>query len=66
MNVLDCVFCEILAGREAGSFVHRDELVAGFLTIGPINAGHVLIVPLCHASGVEDLTPAETEARCSP
>lgn len=62
MDFDNCVFCDILAGRQRGSFVHRDDLVAAFLTIGPINPGHVLIVPTRHAAGVEDLTSAETEA----
>ena len=57
-----CIFCEILAGRESGSFVYRDEIVAAFLTIGPVNPGHVLIVPTRHAAGVADLTAEENAA----
>ena len=62
MDSRSCVFCDILAGRRSGSFVHRGDLVAAFLTIGPINPGHALIVPLRHAAGIADLTDAETEA----
>lgn len=62
MKAQQCIFCEILAGRQEGSFIHRDALVAAFLTIGPVNPGHALIVPLRHAAGVADLTAAENEA----
>ena len=62
MGTGKCIFCEILAGRESGSFVYRDEVVAAFLTIGPVNPGHVLIVPTRHAAGVADLTAEENAA----
>jgi diadenosine tetraphosphate (Ap4A) HIT family hydrolase len=62
MSDASCVFCHILAGQEKGSFVYRGGLVAAFLTIGPVNPGHLLIVPLRHAAGVADLTREENEA----
>ena len=65
MDVEDCVFCDILTGRQIGSFVYRDDLVSAFLTIGPVNPGHVLIVPLRHAPAIADLTQAENEAMFS-
>jgi diadenosine tetraphosphate (Ap4A) HIT family hydrolase len=58
----DCIFCRIIAGSEEGSFVYRDDIVAAFLTIGPVNPGHLLIVPTRHASGVADLTADENGA----
>jgi histidine triad (HIT) family protein len=51
----DCVFCEIIAGREAGSFVYRDDRAVGFMSIGPVNPGHVMLVPVEHAPYMEDL-----------
>jgi diadenosine tetraphosphate (Ap4A) HIT family hydrolase len=62
MAVEDCVFCDIVAGRKAGSFVHRGDPVSAFLTIGPVNPGHVLVVPTRHAAGIADLTPGENQA----
>lgn len=53
---MNCVFCEILAGRIPASFVHRDERVAAFMDIQPVNAGHVLIVPVAHAQDIETLS----------
>jgi histidine triad (HIT) family protein len=50
-----CIFCEIIAGRAEGSFVYRDEAVAAFMDIRPVNAGHVLVVPVRHAAMLSEL-----------
>ena len=52
-----CIFCEILAGRAAGSFVYRDETVAAFMTLGAVTRGHTLVVPIKHSDGLADLDP---------
>jgi histidine triad (HIT) family protein len=52
-----CIFCEILAGRAEGTFVYRDDVVAAFMTIGPVNPGHVMVVPIQHFSSLADLDP---------
>jgi histidine triad (HIT) family protein len=52
-----CIFCEILAGRSEGSFVYRDDLVAAFMTIGAVNPGHTMVVPIQHSDGLADLDP---------
>ena len=45
-----CVFCEIIAGtRQQEGIVYRNDKVVAFLTIGPRNPGHLLIVPVAHA-----------------
>jgi diadenosine tetraphosphate (Ap4A) HIT family hydrolase len=54
----DCVFCRILAGELPASFLYRDERVAAFLDINPVNPGHLLIVPTAHAAALADLDPA--------
>lgn len=41
----DCIFCGIVAGDAAASFVHRDELVSAFLDIRPVTPGHLLVIP---------------------
>ncbi len=53
-----CLFCEIAAGRLEASMIWRDESVMAFLSIGPRNVGHVLVVPVQHAEGILDLPPA--------
>jgi diadenosine tetraphosphate (Ap4A) HIT family hydrolase len=55
--VTSCVFCEIVAGRAPASFVHRDERVAGFMDIRPVNPGHLLVVPAAHAPNLADVDP---------
>jgi histidine triad (HIT) family protein len=55
--VADCIFCGIVAGEIPSSLVFRDEQCAAFMDIQPVNAGHVLIVPLRHAAHLADLDP---------
>jgi histidine triad (HIT) family protein len=55
-----CVFCEIIAGtRQQEGIVYRDDTVIAFLSIGPRNPGHVLIVPVAHAENFLEV-PAGT------
>jgi histidine triad (HIT) family protein len=51
----DCVFCEILAGREPASIVHHDEVCTAFMDTQPVNPGHVLVVPNRHAASLAEL-----------
>ncbi len=53
----DCVFCRILCGELPASFVYRDESVAAFMDINPINPGHLLIVPLHHSKSLTGVPP---------
>jgi histidine triad (HIT) family protein len=57
----DCIFCRILAGELPASFVHRDESVAAFMDIQPVNPGHLLVVPVQHGAHLADID-AETAA----
>lgn len=50
-----CIFCEVIAGRAPGSVVYRDDVCIAFMDIRPINAGHLLIVPIEHAAHLADL-----------
>ena len=54
----DCVFCRILAGELPASFVYRDDRCAAFMDIQPVNAGHLLVVPVRHASFLADMDGA--------
>lgn len=53
----ECVFCDIIAGRGEATIVFRDEQCVVVMDRRPINAGHVLIVPMRHADGLTDLDP---------
>jgi histidine triad (HIT) family protein len=51
----DCSFCRILAGELPASFVYRDDRCAAFMDIQPVNPGHILVVPVNHASYLADI-----------
>ena len=52
-----CAFCEIVAEREPASIVHRGDGVLAFMTIAPVNPGHLLVVPEAHAVNLAALDP---------
>lgn len=55
-----CPFCEIIAGtRQQEGVVYRGDKVVAFLSIGPRNPGHLLIVPVVHAENFLEI-PADT------
>ena len=56
---MSTIFSKILAGEIPASFVYRDEKVAAFMDIQPVNPGHVLIVPI---SPVEFLYQLDDES----
>ena len=51
----NCVFCNIVAGTEPASVVFEDEIVSVFMTIGPVNTGHLLVIPKQHAAYLADM-----------
>lgn len=51
----NCVFCDIVAGRAPASVVYEDEVVCAFLTIGPVNPGHLLVISKKHIPFLSDL-----------
>jgi histidine triad (HIT) family protein len=60
--VSGCVFCDLLAGGIPVSLVHRDPLCAVVVDLRPVNPGHVLVMPVRHASSLAGLTDAEGAA----
>ena len=52
-----CVFCDIIAGRSPASVVYRDDDCIAVMDICPINAGHLLVIPVKHATHLNDLEP---------
>ena len=44
----NCIFCRIVNGEIPAEKVYEDDLVLAFLDIGPINYGHVLVIPKEH------------------
>ena len=53
------VFTRIIEGELPGTFVHRDERCAVFMSINPLATGHCLVVPLREVEHWVDLTTDE-------
>jgi histidine triad (HIT) family protein len=54
------LFTRIIQGQIPGTFVYRDDLCVAFMTINPITAGHVLVVPI---DEVDEWTDLSSELR---
>jgi histidine triad (HIT) family protein len=52
---MNCIFCDILAGRLPSSQVYQDEICTALMDIQPVNPGHVLVVVNKHAAYLSDL-----------
>ena len=55
-DLMNCIFCDIIAGKVEASIIYRDEHVCAFMDIQPVNPGHILVVPTAHAIGLSDIS----------
>jgi histidine triad (HIT) family protein len=53
-----CIFCDIVTGNAPASVVHRDDRCMAFMDIKPVTPGHLLVIPIAHASYLAELEPA--------
>jgi len=53
--VSDCIFCKILAGKLPASIVYEDDIVMAVMDIGPVNPGHVIVIPKKHVPFMADM-----------
>jgi histidine triad (HIT) family protein len=51
----DCVFCQIAAGTSPASVFYEDDVVLGFMSIGPVTTGHAMVIPKQHAAYLADM-----------
>ena len=51
------VFTQIIQGEIPGSFVYEDDLSVAIMTIQPVQAGHVLVIPREEVDHFDDLSP---------
>jgi histidine triad (HIT) family protein len=56
---VDCVFCQIAAGKIPSDIVYQDEELIAFRDINPQAPKHLLIIPRKHIASLADLSPAE-------
>ncbi len=57
---MDCVFCQIAAGKIPGKTLYQDEEVIAFRDIDPVAPTHLLIIPKRHIPSLAHLSDAET------
>jgi histidine triad (HIT) family protein len=58
----DCVFCKIAAKQIPATVVHEDERTVGFMDVGEINPGHVLVALKEHAENLYSLDEVQAGA----
>ena len=58
----ECIFCEIVAGRENSHKICEDDLSLCILDINPFTEGHCLIIPKRHVPWWHDLNDREIES----
>lgn len=52
---MDCVFCDIIAGKVPAEFVWRSDESVAFLDHRPLFPGHVLLAPTAHIETLAEL-----------
>jgi histidine triad (HIT) family protein len=52
------IFTQILAGELPGHFVWKDDLCFAIMTIQPIRAGHLIVIPNAEINHWDDVPPA--------
>jgi len=57
---MDCIFCQIAAGKIPSDIVYQDEEVIVFPDINPKAPTHLLIIPKKHIPSLANLTEAES------
>lgn len=53
---MDCLFCNIAAGKIPSKKVYEDELCYAFYDIAPQAPVHFLVIPKTHLNSVSDVT----------
>ena len=56
---MDCIFCQIVAGKVPSNILYQDEEVIAFPDINPLAPTHLLIIPKRHIPSLAHLSEAE-------
>ncbi len=57
---MDCIFCQIVAGKVPSKILYQDEEVIAFRDINPVAPVHLLIIPKKHIPSLAHLSEAES------
>ncbi|MEX0656343.1 MAG: HIT domain-containing protein [Nitrosopumilaceae archaeon] len=53
---MNCILCDILAGKKLGHFIYEDENYVALLDKYPIDVGHALVMPRKHYEKIFDMS----------
>ena len=56
---MDCIFCQIIAGKIPSDIIYQDEEIIAFRDISPQAPTHLLIIPKRHIPSLTHLSEAE-------
>jgi len=56
---MDCIFCQIAAGKVPSDIIYQDEELIAFRDINPQAPTHLLIIPKRHIPSLIQVTEAE-------
>ena len=59
-EIMDCIFCQIVAGKIPSEIIYRDEEVIAFRDIHPMAPVHLIIIPKRHIPSLAHLSEAES------
>ena len=59
MSAKSCIFCAIVAGKQPGVSVYRDDEFMVIMDKYPINVGHTLLIPAKHYDNLLRMPPME-------
>ncbi len=57
---MNCVFCQIVAGKVPSEIIYQDEEVIAFRDINPQAPTHLVIIPKRHIPSLTHLSEAES------
>ncbi len=57
---MDCVFCNIAAGKIPSDILYQDEKVVAFRDVNPQAPVHLLVIPRKHIGQLSELTEKDT------
>ena len=57
---MDCIFCQIIAGKVPSDILYQDEEIIAFRDISPQAPIHLLIIPKKHIPSLAHLPEAES------
>jgi len=57
---MDCIFCQIVAGKVPSDILYQDEEVIAFRDINPQAPTHLLIIPRKHIPSLANISEADS------